>query len=248
MMLLLVALRERLRLRHLRPGPRRRPGALPAPLLVLLAPRRLHHDPAGHGRGQRGGQCLPPARTCSATRRWPSRSLGIAFVGFFVWGHHLFTSGSRPSTPASSACSRCSSGVFTAIKVFNWMATLYKGAIQVSAPLRLLHAASCSSWSSAGMTGIALSTVSLDVHWQDTYFVVAHFHFIMVGGTIMAFLAGLHYWFPKMFGPDLLGALGAGGRGARHPRLQRHLHPAVPARQRGHAAPLLLLPGAASRR
>jgi len=126
-------------------------------------------------------------------------SLGIAFVGFFVWGHHLFTSGQ--STFASGIFGVLSMfvGIFTAIKVFNWTATLYKGAIHVAAPfvyfLGFLYFLMF-----GGLTGIALSTVSLDVHWQDTYFVVAHFHFIMVGATIMAFLAGLHYWWPKMFG------------------------------------------------
>jgi cytochrome c oxidase subunit 1 len=126
-------------------------------------------------------------------------SLGIAFVGFFVWGHHLFTSGQ--STFASGVFGVLSMfvGLFTAIKVFNWTATMYLGAIQVSAPF-VYFMGFLYFLVFGGLTGIALSTVSLDVHWQDTYFVVAHFHFIMVGGTIMAFLAGLHYWWPKMFG------------------------------------------------
>jgi cytochrome c oxidase subunit 1 len=126
-------------------------------------------------------------------------SLGIAFVGFFVWGHHLFTSGQ--STFASGVFGVLSMfvGLFTAIKVFNWTATLYKGAIQVSAAF-VYFMGFLYFLVFGGLTGIALSSVSLDVHWQDTYFVVAHFHFIMVGGTIMAFLAGLHYWWPKMFG------------------------------------------------
>jgi cytochrome c oxidase subunit 1 len=126
-------------------------------------------------------------------------SLGIAFVGFFVWGHHLFTSGQ--STFASGVFGVLSMfvGLFTAIKVFNWTATLYKGAIRVSAYF-IYFMGFLYFLVFGGLTGIALSTVSLDVHWQDTYFVVAHFHFIMVGGTIMAFLGGLHYWWPKMFG------------------------------------------------
>jgi cytochrome c oxidase subunit 1 len=126
-------------------------------------------------------------------------SLGIAFVGFFVWGHHLFTSGQ--STFASGVFGVLSMfvGLFTAIKVFNWTATLYQGAIQVSASF-VYFMGFLYFLVFGGLTGIALSSVSLDVHWQDTYFVVAHFHFIMVGGTIMAFLAGLHYWWPKMFG------------------------------------------------
>jgi cytochrome c oxidase subunit 1 len=126
-------------------------------------------------------------------------SLGIAFVGFFTWGHHLFTSGQSTLDAGIFGVLSMFVGIFTAIKVFNWTATLYKGAVVFN------------TWFAyfcgflfflvfGGMTGIALATVSLDIHWQDTYFVVAHFHFIMVGGVIMAWLAGLHYWWPKMFG------------------------------------------------
>jgi cytochrome c oxidase subunit I len=138
-------------------------------------------------------------------------SLGIAFVGFFTWGHHLFTSGESTLDAGIFGVLSMFVGIFTAIKVFNWTATLYKGAVQFT------------TWFAyfcgflfflvfGGMTGIALATVSLDVHWQDTYFVVAHFHFIMVGATVMAWLAALHYWWPKMFGkmyPERWGIVGA---------------------------------------
>jgi len=90
-------------------------------------------------------------------------------------------------------------GVFTSIKVFNWVGTVYKGAVDFKTPFAYF----CGFLYFTvfgGMTGIAVATVSLDVPWHDTYFVVAHFHFIMVGATVMAFLAALHYWFPKMFG------------------------------------------------
>jgi cytochrome c oxidase subunit I len=126
-------------------------------------------------------------------------SLGIAFVGFFAWGHHLFTSGQSAFDAGAFAVISMLVGVFTAIKVFNWVGTLYKGAIAFNAPFAYI----CGFLFFlvfGGMTGVALATVSLDIHWQDTYFVVAHFHFIMVGAVIMGFLAGLHYWFPKMFG------------------------------------------------
>jgi len=126
-------------------------------------------------------------------------SLGIAFVGFFTWGHHLFVSGQSTLDAGIFGVLSMFVGIFTAIKVFNWTATLYKGSVKFY------------TWFAyfcgfiffivfGGMTGIALATVSLDVHWHDTYFVVAHFHFIMVGSVIMAWLAALHYWWPKMFG------------------------------------------------
>jgi len=126
-------------------------------------------------------------------------SLGIAFVGFFVWGHHLFTSGQSAFDSGVFGVLSMFVGLFTAVKVFNWTATLYKGAIQVSAPFVYI-VGFLFYLVFGGMTGIALATVSLDVHWQDTYFVVAHFHFVMAAGTVMAFLAALHYWWPKMFG------------------------------------------------
>jgi cytochrome c oxidase subunit 1 len=126
-------------------------------------------------------------------------SLGIAFVGFFAWGHHLFTSGQSPFNAGAFAAISMLVGIFSAIKVFNWVGTLYKGAIVFNA-IFVYICGFLFFLVFGGMTGIAVATVSLDVHWQDTYFVVAHFHFIMVGGTIMGFLAALHYWFPKMFG------------------------------------------------
>ena len=126
-------------------------------------------------------------------------SLGIAFVGFFAWGHHMFVSGQSPFDNGAFAVISMFVGVFTAIKVFNWVGTLYRGAILISAPF-LYICGFLFFVVFGGMTGIAVATVSLDVHWHDTYFVVAHFHFIMVGAVIMGFLIAIHYWFPKMFG------------------------------------------------
>ena len=126
-------------------------------------------------------------------------SLGIAFVGFFAWGHHMFVSGQSTFDSGAFAIISMLVGVFTAIKVFNWVGTMYKGSIMVKTPFVYL----CGFLYFVvfgGMTGIAVATVSLDVHWHDTYFVVAHFHFIMVAAVITGFLAALHYWMPKMFG------------------------------------------------
>ncbi len=126
-------------------------------------------------------------------------SLGIAFVGFFAWGHHMFVSGQSALDNGAFAIISMLVGVFTAIKVFNWVGTLYRGSIAIRTPLVYI----CGFLFFlvfGGMTGIAVATVSLDVHWHDTYFVVAHFHFIMVGAVIMGYLAAIHLWFPKMFG------------------------------------------------
>src|SRR5215831_13926201 len=126
-------------------------------------------------------------------------SLGIAFVGFFTWGHHMFVAGQSTFDAGAFGILSMFVGIFTAIKVFNWVGTMYRGSIRFTTPFAYI----CGFLFFlvfGGMTGIAVATVSLDVHWHDTYFVVAHFHFIMVGAAIMAFLAALHYWFPKMFG------------------------------------------------
>jgi len=126
-------------------------------------------------------------------------TLGIAFIGFLTWGHHMFTAGMSTFDVAAFGALSMFVAIFSAIKVFNWVATLYGGAIAVSVPLLYVFGF-LFLFSVGGMTGVAQASTSLDVHWHDTYFVVAHFHFIMVGGTMMAFLAALHYWFPKMFG------------------------------------------------
>jgi len=126
-------------------------------------------------------------------------SLGIAFVGFFTWGHHLFTSGQSAVDAGIFGVLSMFVGIFTAIKVFNWTATMYKGSISFKTPFAYF-VGFLFFLVFGGMTGVALATLSLDVHWHDTYFVVAHFHFIMVGATLMAFLAALHYWLPKITG------------------------------------------------
>jgi len=126
-------------------------------------------------------------------------SIGIAFVGFFTWGHHLFVAGQSTFVGGAFGLLSMFVGIFTAIKVFNWVGTMYRGAITFRTPFAYI----CGFLYFlvfGGMTGIALATTSLDIHWHDTYFIIAHFHFIMVGASVMAFLAALHYWFPKMFG------------------------------------------------
>jgi cytochrome c oxidase subunit I len=126
-------------------------------------------------------------------------TLGIAFVGFFSWGHHMFVAGQSVFGSGAFGALTMLVAIFTAIKVFTWMGTLYRGSIAVSAPL--VYALGFIFFIFfGGMTGVAVATTSADVHWHDTYFLVGHFHYIMVGSALMGFLAALHYWFPKMFG------------------------------------------------
>lgn len=126
-------------------------------------------------------------------------SLAIALIGFLVWGHHMFVSGQ--STLASVVFSLMTFlvGIPTGIKIFNWVATLYKGSIQLKTPM-IYALIFLFLFTIGGFTGIMVGTLSVDVHLHDTYYVVAHFHYVMMGGMLIAFLAGLHLWWPKMFG------------------------------------------------
>ena len=126
-------------------------------------------------------------------------SVAIAVLGFLVWGHHMFVA--SQSVYASLIFSFLSFfvAVPSAIKVFNWTATLYKGSISYETPM-LYAFGFIGLFTIGGLTGTFLAALGFDVHVTDTYFVVAHFHYIMVGGTLMAYLGGLHYWWPKMTG------------------------------------------------
>lgn len=126
-------------------------------------------------------------------------SLGIAAVSFFVWGHHMFVSGQSEIAGVVFSFLTMLVGVPTAIKMFNWLATLYKGNISFESPM-LYALGFLFLFAIGGVTGIMLAVLAVDVHFHDTYFVVAHFHYVMVGGTLMAVMGGIYYWFPKMFG------------------------------------------------
>jgi cytochrome c oxidase subunit 1 len=126
-------------------------------------------------------------------------SIGIAAVSFFVWGHHLFVAGQSEVAGIVFSFLTMLVGVPTAIKVFNWTATLYKGSIQFQSPM-LYAMGFLFLFTIGGVTGIILAVIGVDVHFHDTYFVVAHFHYVMVGGTLMAIMGGIYYWFPKIFG------------------------------------------------
>jgi cytochrome c oxidase subunit 1 len=126
-------------------------------------------------------------------------SLAIAVLGFFVWGHHMFVS--SQSVYAGMVFSFLSMlvAIPSAVKVFNWTATLYKGSIAYDAPL-LYALGFIGLFTIGGLTGIFVAALAVDVHVTDTYFVIAHFHYIMVGGTVMTYLGGIHYWWPKISG------------------------------------------------
>lgn len=126
-------------------------------------------------------------------------SLGIAVIGFLVWGHHMFVSSQSVYAGLVFSVLTMLVAVPSAVKVFNWMATLYKASIAYSTPM-FYALGFIGLFTIGGLTGVMLATIGFDVHVHDTYFVVAHFHYVMVGGAVLGFLAGLHFWWPKIFG------------------------------------------------
>ncbi len=126
-------------------------------------------------------------------------SMGIAVIGFIVWGHHLFVSSQSLYAGLIFSILTMLVAVPSAVKVFNWTATLYRGSIEYSTPM-FYALGFIGLFTIGGLTGLMLATTGLDVHVHDTYFVVAHFHYIMVGGALMGYLGGLHYWWPKITG------------------------------------------------
>jgi cytochrome c oxidase subunit 1 len=138
-------------------------------------------------------------------------SMGIAVLGFLVWGHHMFVAGTSVYSAMVFSLLSYLVAVPSAIKVFNWTATIYKGSVSWDTPM-LYAIGFVGLFTIGGMTGLFLAALGLDVHVTDTYFVIAHFHYIMVGGTVMGFLGGVHYWWPKISGrmyPEGLARLSA---------------------------------------
>jgi cytochrome c oxidase subunit 1 len=138
-------------------------------------------------------------------------SLSIALISFLVWGHHLFVSGQSALAGAIFSFLTFLVAIPSGVKVFNWVATLYKGAISLKTPM-LYALMFLFLFTIGGVIGLFFGTLSVDIHLHDTYFVVAHFHYVMMGSTLIAFIGGIYYWWPKMTGKmysEKLGATGA---------------------------------------
>ena len=126
-------------------------------------------------------------------------SLAIAFLGFLVWGHHMFVAGQSIYSSMTFSILSYMVAIPSAIKVFNWTATLHKGSISLETPMLYLLGF-VGLFTIGGMTGLFLASLAIDTHVHDTYFVIAHFHYIMVGGMVSAYLGGIHFWWPKISG------------------------------------------------
>jgi len=138
-------------------------------------------------------------------------SLAIAILGFLVWAHHMFIAGISIYGGIVFSILSFMVAIPSAIKVFNWTATLYKGSIQLDTPM-LYALGFIGLFTIGGLTGLFLATLGIDMHVHDTYFVIAHFHYIMVGGAVMAYMGGLHFWWPKITGklyPEWWGRIAA---------------------------------------
>jgi len=138
-------------------------------------------------------------------------SIGIAVIGFIVWAHHMFLTGQSTYSAVAFSFLTFLVAVPSAVKVFNWTSTLYKGSISFDTPM-LYGLGFIGLFTIGGLTGLFLATLGLDIHLHDTYFVVAHFHYIMVGGAIMGYLGGIHFWWPKITGrlyPEYLARIAA---------------------------------------
>jgi cytochrome c oxidase subunit 1 len=126
-------------------------------------------------------------------------SVAIAMLSFFVWGHHMFASGQSALTNAVFSLITFAVAIPSAVKIFNWLATLYKADIRLDSPM-LYALGFIMLFTIGGLTGLFLGTLAVDIPLHMTYFIVAHFHYVMMGSTLFAFIGGINYWFPKMFG------------------------------------------------
>ncbi len=133
--------------------------------------------------------------------------IGIAFLGFLVWAHHMFVSGMNPTLGTSFMVSTMVIAVPSAIKTFNWLATLWRGSIRFTTPM--LHAlAFVSMFVIGGLTGIFAASTPVDLYIHDTYFIVGHLHYVLFGGSLFGIFAGITFWYPKMFGRMMNDTLG----------------------------------------
>ena len=138
-------------------------------------------------------------------------SIGIAVIGFLVWAHHMLVAGISLYAALIFSILSFLVAVPSAIKVFNWTATMYKGSISLDTPM-LYAFGFIGLFTMGGLTGLFLASLGVDVHVHDTYFVIAHFHYVMVGGAVLGFLGGIHFWWPKISGrmyPEMWGKLAA---------------------------------------
>ncbi|QSO54472.1 cytochrome c oxidase subunit I [Alicyclobacillus curvatus] len=127
-------------------------------------------------------------------------SIAIGFLGFFVWAHHMFVAGMAMATGIPFMISSMIIAVPTSVKIFNWLATLWRGSVEYTVPMMFASLGFIGSFIIGGFSGVIVAAVPLDMQLHDTYFIVAHIHYVLFGGSVMVIMAGLHFWFPKVTG------------------------------------------------
>ncbi|MCL6452352.1 MAG: cytochrome c oxidase subunit I [Alicyclobacillus sp.] len=127
-------------------------------------------------------------------------SVAIGFLGFFVWAHHMFVAGMQMSEGIPFMISSMIIAVPTSVKIFNWLATMWRGAVEYTVPMMFASLGFIGSFIIGGFSGVIVAAVPLDMQLHDTYFVVAHIHYVLFGGSVMTIMAGLHFWYPKVTG------------------------------------------------
>ena len=136
-----------------------------------------------------------------------SSDLAIAGLGFVVWGHHMFMSGMNPALGLTFMVTTIFIALPSAIKTFNWLGTMWGGKLQVTTPM-LNAVGFVSLFIIGGLSGIFMAATPVDIQIHDTYFIVAHFHYVLAGGSLFGIFGGIYYWFPKMFGRMMNETLG----------------------------------------
>ena len=166
--------------------------------------------------------------------------VGILVLGFSVWAHHMFVAGMADWLRVPMMISTLLIAIPTGIKVFSWLATLWEGKLHLTTPM-LWALGFVSMFVIGGLSGIFLGSVPIDIAASDTYFIVAHIHYVLFGGSVFTIFAGVYYWFPKMTGPDVQRAAREAALLAHLRQLQRHVLPDALGRAARDAAPRLRL-------